>query len=321
MFEVGFKGKGVALSKQAKLSKQVIEIWTSTFSPDLHFIRTLTIAFGVAAVHSIPFFIPRSWLPASRESTPKPNTVQVRIMQAPPRIPTTEAEKPVELAKIEVKKPKKTPPPQQKVLTSSEKNTEATTQTVVSAPDLSPNPAPPPPSAQSQRKGALMEDKVSPLLPSGKDDFIAHQRKLGEIIGAGPIAGDLEIPDVMTEKDSKEPITRTEYTFAGYFDNLSRRFTETWGGMRTLPAYSRFEGKVGEFIEYDVVINRDGSLRKIVNISAKREPFRDFAAVDELVVGVFKTMFPFQPVPQRIRNDPLVIRKRIQFVGFKYTLY
>lgn len=316
MFEVGFKGKGVALSKKAQLSKQVIAIWTSTFSPDLRFIRTLTIAFGVAAVHSIPFFIPRGWLPASRESMPKPNTVQVRITQASPRIQTTDAEP----TKTEIKKPKKTRPPQQKILASSEKNSE-TTPTVVPAPDIAPDSAPPPHSAHTQRKGALMEDTFSPLLPAGKDEFIAHQRKLGEIIGAGPIAGDLEIPDVMTEKDPKEPITRTEYTFAGYFDNLSRRFTETWGGMRTLPPHSRFEGKVGEFIEYDVVINRDGSLRKIVNVSAKREPFRDFAAIDELVVSVFKTMFPFHPVPHRIQNDPLVIRKRIQFVGFKYTLY
>ena len=166
-----------------------------------------------------------------------------------------------------------------------------------------------------------MEERASPLLPAGHKEFLEHQRQLGNTIGAGAIAGDLDVRDVVAERDPNTPVNRTEYTFAAYFDSLSRRFVEAWGGVRTLPPQSRFDGKIGEFIEYDVVINRDGSLRKIVNITARREPYRDFSAVDELVVGVFKSMFPFQPVPERIQNDPLVIRKRIQFVGFKYTLY
>ena len=176
-------------------------------------------------------------------------------------------------------------------------------------------------SIKPQRPSTLLEERQSPLLPSGKNDFIERQRKLGDAIGAGAIAGDLEVRDVVADVDAKNPIRRTEYAFAGYFDSLSRRFVEAWGSVRTLPPHARFDGKVGEFIEYDVAINRDGSLRKITNISARKEPFRDFTAVDELVMGVFKSMFPFQPIPDRIQNDPLIIRKRIQFVGFKYTLY
>ncbi len=180
---------------------------------------------------------------------------------------------------------------------------------------------PPQPKKYDSSQSALPKDRQSPLLPAGKFDFIEKQRKLGEVLGAGAVAGDLEIPDIVSEQNSKTGVRATEYTFAGYFNSLSRRFIEAWGGVRTLPPQAQFDGKLGEFIEYDVVINRDGSLRKIVNVTAKREPYRDFSAVDELVIDVFRAMFPFQPVPERIKNDPLVVRKRIQFVGFKYTLY
>lgn len=185
----------------------------------------------------------------------------------------------------------------------------------------SPEPTRLQPEKQLNTKAPLPEERQSPLLPSGKLDFIEKQRKLGEVLGAGAVAGDLEIPDVVSELNEKSGIRTTEYTFAGYFNSLSRRFVEAWGGVRTLPPQAQFDGKLGEFIEYDVVINRDGTLRKIVNITAKREPYRDFSAVDDLVGEVFRAMFPFQPVPERIKNDPLVVRKRIQFVGFKYTLY
>lgn len=320
MFGVEFNGKGGSLSKQAKLSKQVIDIWHSVLEPERSLAQFLLIALLVVALHSIPFFIPESMWQSSKESAPKTEAVKVRITQTSPKAePVPEATAEQTPAPTKKKNNASTQP--REILTASEKATDSLNQpTLVPAPTNKPE-ANKPETPSTSRKSALMEEKVSPLLPSGKDDFIAHQRHLGETIGAGAIAGDIDIPDVVTEKNPNDPVTRTEYTFAGYFDSLSRRFVETWGSVRSLPPHSRFEGKVGEFIEYDIVINRDGSLRKIVNISAKREPYRDFAAVDDLVQSVFRTMFPFQPVPARIRNDPLVIRKRIQFVGFKYTLY
>ncbi|MEN9825317.1 MAG: hypothetical protein RI953_1062 [Pseudomonadota bacterium] len=312
-----FNGKGGALSKQSLLSKQVIDIWHSVLASESSIARSLAILTLVITFHSLPFFVPVSWLKASKDSAPRAESVLVRINQ--PK--TTENKEPVQPEEAVVeRKPSPAKVDAKKVLTSTEPSDEtAPSAPLVPVPDKSSESAQPPSSIQN--KPALPKERISPLFPAGKDEFIAKQRNLGETLGAGAIAGDVDIPDVVSEKDPNSPVTRTEYTFAGYFDSLSRRFVEAWGGVRTLPPESRFEGKLGEFIEYDIVINRDGSLRKIVNISAKREPFRDFAAVDELVQSVFKAMFPFQPVPDRIRNDPLVVRKRIQFVGFKYTLY
>ncbi|MBM3382224.1 MAG: hypothetical protein FJY29_07270 [Betaproteobacteria bacterium] len=251
---------------------------------------------------------------ASTEATPKQESVRVTI--APPK-PAPQQVAPLKGSKVSEQK-NKSPQPRPQVLTSKADTPVSDAPSVISQPQEASPPSsvatPPPPSS-------LLEERESPLLPSSKSKFMERQRKLGEVIGAGAIAGDLDVPDVVSERDPNSSVRRTEYTFAGYFDSLNRRFVEAWGGVRTLPPQSRFDGKVGEFIEYDVVINRDGSLRKIINITAKREPFRDFSAVDDLVTGVFQAMFPFQPVPERIQNDPLVIRKRIQFVGFKYTLY
>lgn len=315
MVGVEFNGKGNALSKQRLVSKQVIDIWHSVLAPESNPVHRLAIITLAAGLHSLPFFVPLSWLQSSRESSPRANSVVVRLN--PPKISDQEAA-------TQQKFPDKRKSPQKeiakKILTSIDPSEELNDETP-RIPQPEKNKENTPPLVEAKKPSALPEERTSPLYPAGKDDFIAKQRNLGETLGAGAIAGDIDIPDVVSDKDSKEPITRTEYTFAGYFDSLSRRFVEAWGGVRTLPPQSRFEGKLGEFIEYDIVINRDGTLRKIVNISAKREPYRDFAAVDDLVQTVFKTMFPFQPVPARIRNDPLVVRKRIQFVGFKYTLY
>ncbi|NBX15735.1 MAG: hypothetical protein EBR09_00060 [Proteobacteria bacterium] len=320
MFGDGFKDKGGSLSKQSKLSKQLIDIWATTFTPQTHWQLRLLIAAAVISLHAVVLLFPLDWLARNRPARPSPNAVKVTFSRAQTQ-PLTE--QPVKESRAESSKPpSRNKPSQKKVLTAAEPEPVAAkdkTQvvTVPEAPLAKSSPAP----ERRAPPQTLMEDVVSPLLPAGKKDFLNQQRQLGEAIGAGPIAGDIEVPDVVAEKDPADPVTRTEYTFAGYFDNLSRRFAETWGGVRTLPPQSRFDGKLGEFIEYDIVINRDGTLRKIVNISARREPFRNFAAVDQLVFDVFKTMFPFQPVPARIRNDPLVVRKRIQFVGLKYTLY
>lgn len=323
MFGLKFNGKGGPLSKQLKLSKQVITILHSAVQPDAARARTSGTFLCAVALHAMPFLIPHSWLPTSKEANPSSDSVRVKIVareaQSNPttNFPIRDKKSTAEKKHNEIKK---TLP---KTLTTAEQSTAF--QTPLEFPrDSKPNSDPQGPTtspATPPEKTLLPAERTSPILPSGKDDFLAHQRNLGDVIGAGAIAGDLEVPDVISEKDPNEPVTRTDYTFAGYFDNLSRRFADAWGGVRTLPPQSRFEGKLGEFIEYDIVINRDGSLRKIVNISAKRQPYRDFAAVDDLVGGVFKSMFPFAPVPTRIRNDPLVVRKRIQFVGFKYTLY
>jgi hypothetical protein len=323
MFGVGFKDKGGALSKRTKLSKQLIDIWASTLKPETRWQNQLLIIIVVTGLHCIPLFFPLDWLQRSRKAAPAANSVTVTLSRS--QSSQTSADSPLKPVTRETKKqPKQMQPSRQKVLTSKDPDPThlQDKSKIVAAPDApatKTSPAPEPETAT--REKALLDDVVSPLLPAGRRDFLSHQQRVGEIIGAGPIGGDLEVPDVVPNKDPNDPVTRTEYTFAGYFDNLSRRFAETWGGVRTLPAHSRFDGKLGEFIEYDIVINRDGSLRKIVNVSARREPYRNFAAVDQLVLDVFKTMFPFQPVPARIRNDPLVVRKRIQFVGFKYTLY
>jgi hypothetical protein len=309
------KGKDGLLSKRVKLSNQVVRIWTGTMCRDSSSQQTIAALCIALLLHGSLYFLSGRIRNTSTESSPKQESVRVNIAPAPAR---REKVAPLKDPRSESRKSKKSAPIPQ-ILTSKEEA--AANKTAPTVATLSKESAQPVTSDTPPPSSSLLEPRKSPLLPSSKSDFMERQRKLGEVIGAGAIAGDLDVPDVVSEQDPTNPVRRTEYTFAGYFDSLSRRFVEAWGGVRTLPPHARFDGKVGEFIEYDVVINRDGSLRKIINLTAKRQPFRDFSAVDELVGGVFQSMFPFQPVPERIQNDPLVIRKRIQFVGFKYTLY
>lgn len=298
------------LSKRIRISKQTIAIWHQSVQQDASN-PLFAIAMATAlALHLGIFILTKQLDTSSTNSVPKQQSVRVELR--PPMSNTNAAAKkppPEIIDKIE----------SQKKLRTLNSQSPSKAKTEIEIPTTAYEP--PPQESQQLSRSNLPEERQSPLLPAGNLDFIEKQRLMGEVLGAGAVAGDLEIPDIVSDTDQKSAVRATEYTFAGYFNSLSRRFVEAWGGVRTLPPQSHFDGKLGEFIEYDVVINRDGSLRKIVNVTAKREPYRDFTAVDELVREVFQVMFPFQPVPERIKNDPLVIRKRIQFVGFKYTLY
>ncbi|NBW82757.1 hypothetical protein EBR21_13480, partial [bacterium] len=175
-----FNGKGDALSKQGLLSKQVIDIWHSVLASESSIARSLAILIIVIAFHSLPFFVPDSWLKASKDSAPRTESVLVRINQ-----PKTTENKESSTAEQSVSEKKPTPPKAatKKLLTSVEpvEETQASAP-LVPLPDKKNEPAPAP--EPLQKKSALPEERISPLFPSGKDDFIAKQRNMGETLGA-----------------------------------------------------------------------------------------------------------------------------------------
>jgi hypothetical protein len=182
----------------------------------------------------------------------------------------------------------------------------------------------PKPEETPQATGIGFSEKLKDLLPNSKSEFVASQRRIGSTYGKGAVGGDIE-PESAEPVGYKAPdkgkVSVTRYDYASYFMALDRRFTDAWGGTRVLPRGSTFQGVVGEFIEYDIIINRNGTLSKIVNVTQKKQKARDFSAVDNLVNEVFSHVFPMNPVPDRIKEDPLILRKRIQFTGYQYFMF
>jgi hypothetical protein len=179
---------------------------------------------------------------------------------------------------------------------------------------------------QSSAPSVGFSPNLRDLLPNSRSEYVASQRRIGTIYGKGAVGGDID-PD----SESREPVGYraprkgevkvTRYDYAAYFLALDQRFSEAWGGTRVLPPGSNFYGVVGEVIEYDIVINRNGSLSKIINVSKKSQPTRNYADVDQLVNQVFANVFPLSPVPRRIQEDPLILRKRIRFTGYQYHMF
>ena len=157
--------------------------------------------------------------------------------------------------------------------------------------------------------------KMESYNPKSTGDF--GDNRSGKKLPWGRESETLESENPIGPLVVKRPkMVHTSYDYAGYFMGIDRLFSNAWGGTRFLPQNSRFRGIAGEVIEYKVFINRDGSLKKITNITAKKERHRDFSDVDLLVSNVFKNVFPIQPVPKRIPDDPLVMIKRIVFEGY-----
>lgn len=177
----------------------------------------------------------------------------------------------------------------------------------------------------SPDRGAIgFSRNLQNLLPNSMSEYVAAQRRVGSIYGQGAVGGDVA-PDAQEpvgfQAPNRQKVVVKRYDYAAYFLSLDRRFSDAWGNERFLPRGSTFVGTIGEFIEYDIVINRDGTLVKIINVSKQARPDRDFSSVDALVNEVFSHVFPMEPVPARISDTPLILRKRIQFTGYKYFMF
>jgi hypothetical protein len=176
---------------------------------------------------------------------------------------------------------------------------------------LSPvNPAAPPEPAQGLAK----------WLPRANSSFLQNQRDLGAESGTDASDAEQVLPEGRFKK-WREQVVTTEFSTLAYRLDLERRFSEAWGGVRMLPPFSRFSGRTGELIVYNVVINRDGTLRRIVNLSALEQSERDFSSVDILVQEFSDSVFPMNPIPVRIREEPFVVRWSIRFLGTQYSFF
>ncbi len=229
-------------------------------------------------------------------------------------------------------KPVPAPPaPSQRVPLTRDPSESSAGPFAVPAPDVSvvePSPGPIPDAAgiveeapATQVAPSTTSKGLRNLLPGGSRDYLERQRTIGDVMGQGPIGGDVPEPISSPDPEKRPIIVEREYALSHYFDTLSRRFSDAWGPERTLPPNSSFAGVTGEFIEYDIVVNRDGSLRKITNVTALRQTWRRFDDVDRIVLDVFSNVFPLNAVPDRILQDPVVIRKRIQYTGYRYSIF
>lgn len=162
---------------------------------------------------------------------------------------------------------------------------------------------------------------MSRFLPQSNTAFLERQQRIGAASG-DVLANEDVLPETQGEEVSERPnVVTTEFSTLAYRLELERRFADAWGGTRMLPPYSRFSGRVGEIIVYNVLINRDGSLLRVVNLSALEQSDRDFSAVDLLVRDFADSVFPLNPIPERIRITPMSVKWSIRFMGYQYSFF
>jgi hypothetical protein len=187
----------------------------------------------------------------------------------------------------------------------------------------------PAPTEPQTIKPNVLSSQISPnlahLLPQASSGYLESQRQKG----AGWDTADSSSEDVLptperpnADRERVRPkIVTTEFSTLAYRLDLERRFSDAWGGVRVLPSFSRFSGKTGELIVYNVIVNRDGSLRRIVNVSAIEQAGRDFSSVDTLVQEFADSVFPINPLPDRIREEPFIVRWAIRYMGAHYSFF
>ena len=142
-------------------------------------------------------------------------------------------------------------------------------------------------------------------------ELIKEAKQYGDIIGEGAKVSENSVASYGSPDDG-ETIYNGDYV--AYYNGVRRQFSRKWGGVRLL--YGGFVGIPGEMINYNILLDRDGNVIKIVNASAKlkKNKFRDFSAVDALVETVFESM-QAKPVPRYIETIPFIIGIGIYYQG------
>lgn len=75
---------------------------------------------------------------------------------------------------------------------------------------------------------------------------------------------------------------------------FNEKFHKVWGPIRYGPKNSTFNAVVGEFIIFDVYIDKKtGTLLQVVNISEQNDPYRDYNDINTIFNSVIKDMFPY----------------------------
>lgn len=145
----------------------------------------------------------------------------------------------------------------------------------------------------------LISPKFRSLLPNSNLAYSNFQQSLGQKANddiVGEDGGDGSAPvDINTR----------EYKYVSYFDGMIRQIENVW----VYPQEALRAGMQGQAI-YDIVINRDGSLKKVVGVTSS-----GFLPLDREIERAVQSAGPFNPIPERIKQDPLVVRVR-----FTYTL-
>jgi hypothetical protein len=181
------------------------------------------------------------------------------------------------------------------------------------------------PSPSLPSDGFPQNRRLAKLFPSASQDYLRQQRDVGYDRGRDQADSEdfLPLPDAPEKLRGRErpAVVATEFSTLAYRIELERRFSEAWGGVRYLPRGASFVGNAGELILYNVIINRDGTLRRIVNVSALEQGNRDYSAVDRLVQEFADSVFPLNPIPDRIRTEPFIVRWPIRYGGFHYSFF
>jgi TonB family protein len=182
-----------------------------------------------------------------------------------------------------------------KIATSSVQSSVRIPEQFAASPDAPSQPAPDP----ADLGPSAISSKLKNLLPNSNMNYASNQKNVGQGENGGLESGD--------DLDYGTPVSvsTTEYKYTAYFDGFLRQLKDVW----SYPAEAARAGMQGEAV-YDIVLNRDGTVRKVIRVRTS-----GYEPLDKEVERAVVAAGPYNPVPSRIEKDPLVIRIR-----FIYTL-
>lgn len=150
----------------------------------------------------------------------------------------------------------------------------------------------------------ILSPRLDKLLPKSSLSYSNAQKKLGglSLRGSGQATA---MGDPESENDGAIDINTREYKYAHYFDTMMRQVEEVW----RYPEEAWRAGMHGRAI-FDIVISRDGTLKTLRMVKST-----GYSVLDYEIQRAVYSASPFNPVPTRIEQDPLIVR-----VTFTYTL-
>lgn len=161
-------------------------------------------------------------------------------------------------------------------------------------------------------------DGINAFLPHSSPSFVdrlrqdsQNQQQIEGDSGDIPVVGDNLAP-----RNGPKIVERFAVRDMSLYQ-FSQEFKERFGGIwnsqeRWVPPSSPL--RPGDIVYYKLYIKGDGSLQRFENLSHKRQPQKDFSAVDKMIAEVVGQVFPMT-VPSQFARNLVTEIIAIQVVG------
>ena len=162
-----------------------------------------------------------------------------------------------------------------------------------------------------------LSPSLDKFLPNSEPNFLNELRKSVsmqkiDMLTNASKGTRIKNANIKNHLENSKSLPLLESPLFAFEKQFNEKFHKVWGPIRYGPQKTTFNAVIGEFIIFDVYIDKKtGVLIKVINISEQNDLYRDYKDINHVFNSVVKDMFPY-PLSSHIvkyidENDNAII--------------